>query len=184
MPTAGNLILRRAVADDLYQAYQKLVTANRPQNQPAFVGAVSLHTLDELARRQLPLPQSAIIASSDSLVRHAQRSVKAGVDKTLPAHFWQHLPDHIRQPLSVYFEAAANAEANPSLLYFYADQTDADYLYKLVVQMDYDGFRRSKNPTTGKRENLIVNVVDTGTRIKRTGTDWPKYVLLHGKDLK
>ena len=84
-----NLILRRAVADDLYQAYLRLMTANRPQNQPAFVGAVSLHTLDELARRQLPLPQSAIIASSDSLVRHAQRSVKAGVDKTLPADFWQ-----------------------------------------------------------------------------------------------
>ncbi|WP_308186185.1 phage head morphogenesis protein [Neisseria subflava] len=179
-----NLILRRAVADDLYQAYQKLMTANRPQNQPAFVGAVSLHTLDELARRQLPLPQSAIIASSDSLVRHAQRSVKAGVDKTLPADFWQRLPDHIRQPLSIYFEAAANAETNPSLLYFYADPTDADYLYKLVVQMDYDGFRRSKNPTTGKRENLIVNVVDTGTRIKRTGTDWSKYVLLHGQNLK
>ena len=65
-----NLILRRAVADDLYQAYQRLMTANRPQNQPAFVGAVGLHTLDELARRPLPLPQSAIIASSDSLVRH------------------------------------------------------------------------------------------------------------------
>jgi len=70
------------------------------------------------------------------------------------------------------------------LLYFYADPTDAAYLYKLVVQMDYDGFRRSKNPTTGKRENLIVNVVDTGTRIKRTGTDWSKYVLLHGQNLK
>ena len=87
----GQLQMQRTVADDLYQAYQKLVTANRSQNQPAFVGAVGLHTLDELARRKLLLPQSAIIASSDSLVRHAQRSVKAGVDKTLSAYFWQHL---------------------------------------------------------------------------------------------
>ena len=64
----GQLQMQRAVADDLYQAYQRLITTNRPQNQPAFVGAVGLHTLDELARRQYDITATAVMPTDGTAI--------------------------------------------------------------------------------------------------------------------
>ena len=167
--------LRKAVSDYLTQAYQMLRTQNRPTNQPIFVGALPLTILDAMAAANLRQPENALIASSDSLLRHALRDVKAGVGKTLPEDFWANIADHLREPEAVYYDEKG------ALLYFYSDPNDKNKLYKVVLTLDYDGFKRSKNPNNGQRENLILNALDTGTKIDRSGMQWGSYTHISGK---
>lgn len=177
-----NPLLRQAVSDDLYQSYLKLAEAGqaaRPQNRPLYVGALPLPVLDALETIGVPLPQSAIVASSDTLLRHSLRDVKQHAGKTLPHEFWRDSVDRLRQPSAVYFQPASGKQ-NRALLYFYDDPDNADGLYKVVVALDYDGFKRSKNPVSGRRENLVLNVIDTGSKIDKAGVGWHLYRHLLG----
>jgi len=51
----------------------------------------------------------------------------------------------------------------------------------VVVTLDYDGVKRSKHPKTGARENLVLNVVDTGTKVDFTGMKWHEYIHIQGR---
>lgn len=181
----GNPLLRRAVSDDLFTAYQAIkidraagILAAHPKGTPVFVGALTPAILDAMASNGLAMPQSSIIASSDKLMRHAMRDIKSGTGKTLGDDFWRASVDNIRLPEAVYYEGGTR----PSLLYFYADPVDPDILYKVVITLDDDKtFARVKNPTTGKRDNLIVNTVETGTRLEKAGISWHLYTHITGK---
>ena len=176
-------LLRRAVSDSLFAAYLKIKPQQAgvktfPQNVPFYIGALAPDILDGMAAKGLPLPQSSIVAASDSLLRHAMRDIK---NSPLPDSFWQAVTDNLRSPEAVYFEAGGGKRADNYLLMFYAVPNEPDSLYKVVVHLDYDGFRRSKNPASGARENLVVNALDTGTKIDKAGVKWHLYEHLKGK---
>lgn len=167
-------VLRRALSDELMTAYRAIAfkdgTPTRPTNRPIFVGGLSMELLDRMAAKNIRLPESGVIASSDTLMRHALRDVKAARGQTLPQEFWADIADKLRTPEAVYYDPAG------ALLYFYADPERAGNLFKVVVTLDYDGFKRSKHPKTGVRENLVLNVVDTGTLIEKSGMDLKMYI--------
>ena len=172
-------VLRRALSDELMTAYRAIEVkeglTTRPTNRPIFVGGLSMELLDRMAAKNIRLPESGVIASSDTLMRHALRDVKAARGQTLPQEFWADIADKLRAPEAVYYDPAG------ALLYFYADPERAGNLFKVVVTLDYDGFKRSKHPKTGVRENLVLNVVDTGTRVDKAGVNWDLYLPLLGK---
>ncbi len=174
---------RGVVSDGLFAAYLKIKPQQAgvktfPQNVPFYIGALAPDILDGMAAKGLPLPQSSIVAASDSLLRHAMRDIK---NSPLPDSFWQAVTDNLRSPEAVYFEAGGGKRADNYLLMFYAVPNEPDSLYKVVVHLDYDGFRRSKNPASGARENLVVNALDTGTKIDKAGVKWHLYEHLKGK---
>ena len=180
-----NALLRQAVSNELFKAYKAIeldaaagMVAAHPKGVPVFVGAVSTEVLDAMASKGLPALQSSIIASSDKLMRHALRNVKNNAGKTLSEQFWRHSVDNLRLPQSVYYDPTGKRRV---LLYFYADPNNPDMLHKVVITLDDDKtFARSKNPITGKRDNLVLNIVETGTVINKTGIKWHLYTHLQG----
>lgn len=180
-----NALLRQAVSNELFKAYKAIeldaaagMVAAHPKGVPVFVGAVSTEVLDAMASKGLPALQSSIIASSDKLMRHALRNVKNNAGKTLSEQFWRHSVDNLRLPQSVYYDSTGKRRV---LLYFYADPNNPDMLHKVVITLDDDKtFARSKNPITGKRDNLVLNIVETGTVINKTGIKWHLYTHLQG----
>lgn len=166
-------VLRRALSDELMTAYRAIVLKGgapaRPTNRPIFIGGLGAGLLDGMAAKNIRLPESSVIASSDTMLRHALRDVKAARGQTLPQEFWADIADKLHEPEAVYYDPAG------ALLYFYADPERDGGLFKVVVTLDHDGFKRSRHPKTGVRENLVLNVVDTGTRVEKRGVDWTQY---------
>lgn len=136
------------------------------------VGALSMPVLDTLAMKNI-YPQSAVIAMSDERVLHGLRDTKI---KPLPVAFWQDLPAKLQEPEMVLLgKAGRKDDAKQFLAFVYPLGPGKG---KLVITLDYDV--KSRHPFTGKKEHMIVNMVNTGMI-----ADTEKQVnsLLHGYEL-
>ena len=100
---------------------------------------------------------------------HALRDSK---QQPLPLDFWQSLPDSLQEPEEVLLGSTGRgADAKPFLLFVY---TLAGGKGKVVVTVDYA--TKMKNPMTGKKEKVVVNMVNTGAMLDEQQT----ISLLHG----
>lgn len=118
------------------------------------VGALSMPVLDTLAMKNI-YPQSAVIAMSDERVLHGLRDTKI---KPLPVAFWQDLPAKLQEPEMILLgKAGRKDDAKQYLAFVYPLPNGKG---KLVVTLDYDV--KTRNPFTGEKEKLTVNMVNTG----------------------
>lgn len=160
--------MMQSVRQEVAEMVQRVAAEKMARGQVIYVGALGVPILDALAARQI-LPQSALIAMSDERVLHALRDSK---QQPLPLDFWQSLPDSLQEPEEVLLGSTGRgADAKPFLLFVY---TLAGGKGKVVVTVDYA--TKMKNPMTGKKEKVVVNMVNTGAMLDEQQT----ISLLHG----
>lgn len=134
------------------RAFVASTFADRKQRgRMLYVGALKLDHLAALERHKIK-PASAVIAINDNRLLHAIRDSK---QTPLPREFWESLPNKVAAPDEIRLDT--NREQN-ALFMVYRQEDRKD---KLVITVDYQ--TRSANPQSGKKETLVMNMVNTGT---------------------
>ena len=151
--------LQQTLLQQVADMVQRVAAEKMARGEVVYMGALSLPILDALAVRKI-YPQSAVVAMSDERVLHALRDNK---QQPLPLDFWQSLPESLQEPDEVLLGRAGRGEdAKPFLLFVYTLQGGKG---KVVVTVDYAA--KVRNPTTGKKEKVVVNMVNTGAMLDK-----------------
>lgn len=152
------------------QLVQTVLTEKQARGKMLYVGVLPMQVLNGLEQKHIT-PQSAVIAMSDERVLHALRDNKV---KPLPVTFWERLPEALQEPEAVLLDTQQNKNA---LIFVYPNDEGKG---KLILTLDYE--MKSRHPSTGKRERVVVNMVNTGsimdeaqrTALKGYETIWKK----------
>ncbi len=146
--------MQQAVSQQVAEMVQRVAAEKMARGEVVYVGALSLPILDALAVRKI-YPQSAVVAMSDERVLHALRDSK---QQQLPLDFWQRLPESLQEPDEVLLgRAGRDEDAKQFLAFVYTLESGKG---KVVVTVDYSA--KVRNPHTGKKEKVVVNMVNTG----------------------
>lgn len=129
---------------------QTVLAEKQARGKMLYVGVLPMHVLNGLAQKHIT-PQSAVIAMSDERILHALRDKKV---KPLPQSFWERLPEKLQEPEAVLLDTQQHKNA---LIFVYPNDEDKG---KLILTLDYD--TKNRNPHTGKKERVVVNMVNTG----------------------
>lgn len=145
---------RAAISKQASEMVDRVNMEKFARGEMLYIGALTPSVLEALAAKNV-YPQSAVIAMSDERILHALRNSK---NKPLPLAFWKDLPEQLQNPEAILIGTAGrNANGQQFLLFVYPRVNNKG---KLVVTVDYQA--KARNPYTGKKEAVAVNMVNTG----------------------
>ena len=145
---------RAAISKQASEMVDRVNMEKFARGEMLYIGALAPSVLEALAAKNV-YPQSAVIAMSDERILHAMRNSK---NKPLPLAFWKDLPEQLQDPEAILIGTAGrNADGQQFLLFVYPGVNNKG---KLVVTVDYQA--KARNPYTGKKEAVAVNMVNTG----------------------
>ncbi len=145
---------RAAISKQASEMVDRVNMEKFARGEMLYIGALTPSVLEALAAKNV-YPQSAVIAMSDERILHALRNSK---NKPLPLAFWKDLPEQLQNPEAILIGTAGrNANGQQFLLFVYPGVNNKG---KLVVTVDYQA--KARNPYTGKKEAVAVNMVNTG----------------------
>lgn len=145
---------RAAISKQASEMVDRVNMEKFARGEMLYIGALTPSVLEALAAKNV-YPQSAVIAMSDERILHAMRNSK---NKPLPLAFWKDLPEQLQNPEAILLGTAGrNADGQQFLLFVYPGVNNKG---KLVVTVDYQA--KARNPYTGKKEAVAVNMVNTG----------------------
>ncbi len=145
---------RAAISKQASEMVDRVNMEKFARGEMLYIGALAPSVLEALAAKNV-YPQSAVIAMSDERILHAIRNSK---NKPLPLAFWKDLPEQLQNPEAILIGTAGrNADGQQFLLFVYPGVNNKG---KLVVTVDYQA--KARNPYTGKKEAVAVNMVNTG----------------------
>lgn len=141
-------LLNQSMADMV----ENVTSTMQKRGEMKYVGAVPREVIKRLDDMGIA-PQTAVIAVRDEDILHALRDTKTAKGIHLPAKFWKHLPDKLKNPDAILLQ---NDKGSHNLLFVFSTEQG-----KVVVKMDYEIRVKDK---LGKRK-VKVNVVRTASLI-------------------
>lgn len=156
-------LLNQSMADMV----DNVTSTMQKRGEMKYVGAVPREVIKQLDDMGIA-PQTAVIAVRDEDILHALRDTKTAKGIHLPAEFWKHLPDKLKNPDAILLQ---NDKGSHNLLFVFSTEQG-----KVVVKMDYEIRVKDK---LGKRK-VKVNVVRTASIIGDL-TSLHEFEILWGK---
>lgn len=117
------------------------------------IGVIAPDILADLAARNL-MPATAVITLRDKDILHMLRTSKSAAGMQLPIDFLRNIADHLQAPQAVLLDTT---QGEPALLYVFDLGADKG---KVVLKIGYE--MKVKDPASGKRQNLLLNILRSG----------------------
>ena len=117
------------------------------------IGVIAPDILAELAKHSIT-PTTAVITLRDKDILHMLRTSKSAAGMQLPIDFLRNIADHLQAPQAVLLDTT---QGEPALLYVFDLGADKG---KVVLKIGYE--MKVKDPASGKRQNLLLNILRSG----------------------